>query len=101
MRDWQPHLPGDPTFTPIAHRLSGTFALRAADLPRAELRGNGALLPLGLFMPDARMGGLATTADAAAAFSIRLANDGVGWVALAGEGAVNVIGAVNATVLTV
>jgi hypothetical protein len=53
---------------------------------------SGTLLPLGLMLPDARMGTLAATTEVAAAYSIRLANEDMGWVALKGEGAVNIIG---------
>ena len=86
-RDWQPHLPGDPTFSVIEHSLSNSEVI-----PTNISHNSGAVLPLGLLLPDARMEALATTTKAAAAYSIRLANEDFGWVVLKGHGAVNIIG---------
>ena len=86
-REWQPHLPGDPTYSVIEHTLSSSEVM-----PTNVSSSGGALLPLGLLLPDARMAALATTTKAAAAYSIQLANDDVDWVTIVGEGAVNVIG---------
>jgi hypothetical protein len=85
-REWQPHLPGDPTYSVIEHTLSSSEVM-----PNIS-HSSGTLLPLGLMLPDARMGTLAATTEVAAAYSIRLANEDMGWVALKGEGAVNIIG---------
>ena len=90
VREWQPHAPGDPTYSALEHALGSSETV-----PTNASAGES--LPVGLFLPDARMEALASTAEAAAAYSIRLANDGVGWVAVVGEGAVNVIGHVTLT----
>ena len=83
----QPHVPGDPTYTAIEHTLSSSSELVGTNISHS----GSSPVPVGLFMPDARMEGTMSKA-AAAAYSIRLANEDVGWVLLAGEGAVNVIG---------
>ena len=87
MREWQPHTPGDPTYTPLEHSLNSNETMHLAG--NASRIPPGALLPVGLFMPDARVD---KAVEQSEAYSVRLANEGVGWVAVAGEGAVNVIG---------
>jgi hypothetical protein len=121
--DWQPHTPGDPTFTPIEHSFGGSFATDTAVLRKAchcssddgsrqkaavgARNGNTAerasappcMLELGLFLPDQRMESLlaAGSEDAAAAFSVRLANADVGWTVVPSVGAVNMLG--NITIM--
>ena len=85
--DWQPHQPGDPTYSAVEHVLVADEKLPLTVPPGEDYR-------LGILMPDARMENLADTEEMAAAFSIRLANDDVPWVALRGVGAVNVLGRV-------
>jgi hypothetical protein len=85
VRDWQPHVPGDPTFAALEH----VFQSEQVVPPGVQA---GARLPIGLFLPDARMEKLADTAKMAAAFSVQLANEGMPWAVIKGHGAVNVIG---------
>ncbi len=88
VRDWQPHIPGDPTFSALEHVLASSETL-----PAATCAGDHALmsLQLGIFMPDARMDKLADTDAMSAAFSVRLANADVPWQIVKGEGAVNIL----------
>ena len=88
VRDWQPHIPGDPTFSALEHVLTNSETLPAATCGGAQAPMS---LQLGIFMPDARMEKLAETDAMAAAFSVRLANADVGWQIVKGEGAVNVL----------
>ena len=90
--DWQPHMPGDPTYSTLEHilTLNSNDSHIAPDV--CKQRGPGKELQLGIFMPDARMEKLAATKEMAAAYSLRMANVDVEWVALKGEGAVNVVG---------
>ena len=84
-RDWQPFVPGDPTYLPQLHRLAAQI-----DIPAATLRAAaGTSLRFGLFMPDMRMSA-AVAAGRSADYCVRLANDGVGWV-----NGVNVLATVN------
>ena len=75
VRDWQPHVPGDPQFATLAHFAGAS--------PELEL---GAVAPgtyfLGIFMPDASP----VAASNASAFSIRLANRECATLAEAGSG---------------
>jgi hypothetical protein len=87
VRDWQPYMPGDPTYSILEHSLSSSEAVIVNGSHAAA-----GVVSVGLFMPDVRMERAAKTAKTAAGYSIRLANDGVDWVAVPGEGAVNVIG---------
>ena len=103
VRDWQPFIPGDPTFSALEHILTLTTdetvpetVCRAAGGGGSGGGGSGggdavSSLQLGIFMPDARMEKLAETEAMAEAFSVRLANVDVGWVPVKGEGAVNVL----------
>lgn len=87
VRDWQPHIPGDPTFSALEHVLTSSETL-----PAATCTGDQATsLQLGIFMPDARMEKLVETNAMGAAFSVRLANSDVGWQTVKGEGAVNIL----------
>jgi len=84
-----------------ADMMAVRSALIIAELLAAvEATAVHCMLPIGLMLPDARMTNLATTGATTAAFSIRFANadDDVGWVAVAGAGAVNVLGNVTVTV---
>eukprot|EP00038_Savillea_parva_P003016 m.120027 g.120027 ORF g.120027 m.120027 type:complete len:703 (+) comp11042_c0_seq1:3-2111(+) len=98
VRDWQPFYPGDPTYTPLEHTFGTVVDTVPSTIPGCT-KGTpqGCVLPIGLFLPDARMDNLARHADQAQAFSIRFANheDDVGWVVLPGMGAVNVMGSVT------
>jgi hypothetical protein len=85
-RDWQPYVVGDPTFTPSVHR----FRASNLTIPTANLT-SGAVLEVGLFLPDMRMEN-AVVAGVGAAYSIRLANADTAWVDVPGEGGVNVVG---------
>ena len=85
VRDWQPHIPGDPTFSALEHTLTSHESLPAAVCAGATS------LQLGVFMPDARMNKLVETEAMAAAFSLRLANADVGWQTVKSEGAVNIL----------
>jgi hypothetical protein len=99
VRDWQPFIPGDPTFSALEHILTLTTDETVPEtVCRAAGGGGGggggdavSSLQLGIFMPDARMEKLAETEAMAEAFSVRLANVDVGWVPVKGEGAVNVL----------
>ena len=87
VRDWQPHIPGDPTFSALEHVISSSETL-----PAAICAGDWVTsLQLGIFMPDARMEKLAETHAMGAAFSVRLANIDISWQTVKGEGAVNVL----------
>jgi hypothetical protein len=95
-RDWQPHTPGDPFYTPARH----TFGGRGLVVSAADLGGGCAMpectLPVGLFMPDARADKFGA-ANVGAAFSVRLANADVGWAvvratAKSAQGGVNLLG---------
>ena len=69
-REWQPHTPGDPFYTPLRHIIKGAAHVNATDVPC----GGGAKecsLPLGLFMPDMRSA-LFGAAGSAAAYCVRL-----------------------------
>ena len=84
-RDWQPFVPGDPTFMPQLHRIAAQI-----DIPAATLRAAaGESLRFGLYMPDMRMS-TAVAAGRSADYCVRLANDGVGWM-----NGVNVLATVN------
>ena len=85
-REWQPYVVGDPTFAPSVHR----FRADNLTVPTANLT-SGAVLEVGLFLPDMRMK-KAVAAGVGAAYSIRLANADTAWVDVPGEGGVNVIG---------
>ena len=89
VRDWQPHIPGDPTFSALEHVFT------SVESPPAAVCTGAKTLQLGVFMPDARMQKLAETEAMGAAFSVRLANADVDWVAVKNEGAVNVLAKVN------
>lgn len=97
VRDWQPSLPGDPTFSPLLHQFGSSSMLSAADVGCVKGQPENCTYMLGLYLPDARMDRVNVTAAAAAAFSVRLANDDTEWVMIPGAGAVNVFG--NLTVL--
>eukprot|EP00658_Telonema_sp_P-2_P063556 TRINITY_DN5230_c0_g2_i2.p1 TRINITY_DN5230_c0_g2~~TRINITY_DN5230_c0_g2_i2.p1 ORF type:complete len:301 (-),score=60.33 TRINITY_DN5230_c0_g2_i2:115-1017(-) len=90
-RDWQPFAPGDPTFTPLLHVLGvGTVEMvRARFEVASDDVGLDSRLAVGLLLPDAR--------SAAAAYSVRFANDDVDWLHVEGEGIVNVIGSIVAS----
>lgn len=92
-RDWQPHLPSGPFYTPLRHTFGGNLTIdRPEELcnpPASEC-----VLPVGLFMPDPR-NDLFAAAGVSAAYSIRLAND-VPWVTIA-EGGINVLGRLQVT----
>lgn len=91
-RRWQPHIPGSPFYTPLRHTFGGKLAVRNATLCSDTVPS--CVLPIGLFLPDAR-NDLFAAAGVTTSYSIRLANDDVGWVAVAGEGGVNVLGAIE------
>jgi hypothetical protein len=78
-RDWQPFVPGDPTFLPLLHRLSADVSI-----PSSALRcsaGQVCTFSFGLAMPDMRMGKVVAEGSAGgAAYCIRLANDAVPWL---------------------
>ena len=96
-RDWQPHIPGDPFYTPTRHAFGGSeLAVTAADLADGCKSSKRCRLPIGLFMPDMRAGNI-DAAEVSAAYSVRLANAGVGWSVVRGaaksaHGGVNVLG---------
>eukprot|EP01050_Picozoa_sp_SAG11_P019979 SAG11_NODE_3276_length_2559_cov_1.853252_2_plen_209_part_00 len=78
-RDWQPYTPGDPFYTPQRHRFGATnLTIASADVGKHCPGPKSCALPLGLYLPDARPA-LFAKAGVAPAYSIRLANDGVGW----------------------
>ena len=99
VRDWQPFVPGDPTFSALEHVLTLTADETLPETVCSATGGGGddgggdavSSLQLGIFMPDARMEKLVETEAMAEAFSVRLANADVGWVPVKGEGAVNVL----------
>ena len=88
-RDFQPFVPGDPTYLPALHRITARV-----EIPAAVVRGlaGASLLRFGLFMPDMRMAA-AVAAGVGADYCVRLANDGVDWV-----NGVNVLAAVKVVV---
>eukprot|EP01052_Picozoa_sp_SAG31_P032725 SAG31_NODE_3617_length_4064_cov_41.284741_5_plen_564_part_00 len=85
VRDWQPHLPGDPTYSVLEHTLN------CYDTIPTNLSFDGrASVLVGLYMPDVRAMS-PNNSGAAGAYSIRLANEDVDWITVS-EGVVNVIG---------
>ena len=100
-RDWQPHTPGDPFYTPIRHVFGASdFSIRGADL-RGHNCGAGkkCKLWIGLFMPDMRSDHF-DSATVGAAYSVRLANADIEWSlvhksAKSMQGGVNVLGAIS------
>ena len=88
-RDFQPFVPGDPTYLPQLHRIAARVEIPAAVV--CGLAG-ASLLRFGLFMPDMRMAA-AVAAGVGADYCVRLANDGVDWV-----NGVNVLAAVKVVV---
>jgi hypothetical protein len=99
VRDWQPFIPGDPTFSALEHILTLTTDETVPEtVCRAAGGGGGggggdaeSSLQQGMVRPEARGEKLAAPAARAEAFSVRLANVDVGWVPVKGEGAVNVL----------
>ena len=69
-RDWQPFVPGDPTYLPQLHRLSAQITIPAEVLRAAA----GTALRFGLYLPDMRMAP-ATALGVGADYCVRLAND--------------------------
>ena len=78
-RDWQPFVPGDPTFLPLLHRLAA-----AISIPSSALRcsaGQVCRFSFGLAMPDMRMEKAVAEGPAGGeGYCIRLANDAVPWL---------------------
>ena len=78
-RDWQPHIPGDPTFLPQLHRLTADVSIPRSVLTTALAKassdngGGSATLQFGLHMPDMRPE-KAAAAGSGPAYCIRLAN---------------------------
>ena len=99
-RDWQPHTPGDPFYTPTRH----TFGASGLHI-NSDLQGHGCAvgekckLWLGLFMPDMRSAHFAS-ANVGEAYSVRLANADIEWSvvkksAKSTQGGVNVLGKIS------
>ena len=78
-RDWQPHVPGDPTFLPLLHRIRARVSIPTAAL---VCEGDSPCdFHFGLRLPDMRMDKAATEGPGSgASYCIRLANAGVPWV---------------------
>ena len=85
-RQWQPHIPGSPFYTPLRHTFGGNLTVNAA-----LCEANECVLSLGLYMPDAR-NELFAAQGVAVAYSIRLANEDVDWVGVDKAGGVNILG---------
>ena len=90
-RDWQPFVPGDPTYLPTLHRIHAAELSIPASVLRCDGHAPSCTFRFGLSLPDMRM----TKAEVegplgGAAYCIRLANDDVPWV-----GGVNVLGEVK------
>lgn len=83
--DWQPFLPGDPTFSVMLHTMGGSVKMVPAGA--GSVASSSGRLALGLLLPDAR----STTA----AYSMRFANAQVEYIDLEGHGTVNVLGTVT------
>ena len=92
-RDWQPYVPGDPTYLPTLHRISAVELSIPASALQCEGGAPHCTLCFGLSLPDMRMEKAeAEGPRGGAAYCIRLANDNMPWVA-----GVNVLGEVNVT----
>jgi hypothetical protein len=92
-RDWQPFVPGDPTYLPILHRIHATELYVPRSVLRCEGQAVACAFQVGLVLPDMRMAkAQAEGPDGGAAYCIRLANDGMSWV-----NGVNLLGSVNVT----
>lgn len=93
VREWQPHMPGDPRFEALLHNATATTGV----LPAAVGPGS---YTLGVWLPDAAR---ASESDGggsgASAFAVRLANDDVSWWTGTGRGSWGVNTIANITVL--
>merc|ERR1711924_405942 len=77
-RDWQPYIPGDPTFLPSLHRLKGQVSIHSDALPCAA---SSCTFQFGLYLPDMRMDKAALEGPAGGtAYCIRFANRDMPWV---------------------
>lgn len=83
---WQPYVPHDPTYAPIVHTIGGAFE------PPTRAAAPPGTYSLGLAMPDLRPAPL--SAAAYGQYSLRLANAGVPWRVVHGEG-INEIGSIE------
>jgi hypothetical protein len=106
-RDWQPFVPGDPTFLPLLHRLHANVTIPSSALrcPVHRVSGKGAhtgggatcAFKFGLFLPDMRMEkAIEEGPNTGAAWCIQLANKDVGWAS-----GVNVLGNVTVSQLEI
>ena len=78
-RDWQPFVPGDPTFLPLLHRLAAAISIPSSALQCPV--GQVCAFSFGLAMPDMRMEKVVAEGPGGGeAYCIRLANDAVPWL---------------------
>ena len=92
-RDWQPFLPGDPTYLPILHRIHAVEISISTSVLQCDGHVQHCRFRFGLSLPDIRMTKAAVEGpNFGAAYCIRLANDNMPWI-----GGVNVLGEVNVT----
>lgn len=90
-RDWQPHVPGDPTFLPTLHRIRAAELSVPASVLQCDGHAASCTLRFGLSLPDMRMAKAEAEGPLdGAAYCIRLANENVPWVR-----GVNVLGEVK------
>ena len=87
---WQPFVPGNPFYTPQPHSFGGNWNLTLTHPPCTSTMTE-CVVDVGIWMPDSRNDQFVEE-GVAGAFSVRMANDGVGWVDIDGVGGVNVIG---------
>ena len=88
--DWQPFVPGNPFYTPQRHRFGGDWSLNLTQSPCVDAPSE-CEVDVGVWMPDSR-NDMFVKEGVASAFSVRLANQDVGWISVDGAGGVNAIG---------
>jgi len=82
-RRWQPYLPGDPSYAPLIHTITGSFIIPPSLQPGSYL--------FGIFLPDPHM-----KIPHSASFSVRFANsDTIWWTDPQGNYGINILGKVS------